>query len=112
MSSRSKKSVEHLFSVELKSKEYIKRVAMSNDAEEKVLIEGFLGELEELSFIEGVMLEMKGVNGILRLDLSEEKFRKLLSKGGSRSHSKGEKRIEILSNEQEESQLHEHESGE
>jgi len=84
MSNGSKKSVEHMFSIELKSKEHVKLVAMANDAEEKVLIEGFLGELEELSFIEGVMLEIKGINGILRMDLREEELRKLLQKGYAR----------------------------
>ncbi len=79
---------EHAFSIELKSKEYVKRVTMSNEAGDSVMFEGFLGELEELSFVEDVMLEIKGVNGILRLDLKEEEFRKLLSKGGCRSHSK------------------------
>jgi len=69
-----------MFSIELKSRAYIKRVAMSNDVEDRVVIEGFLGELEELSFVEGVMLEIKGVNGILRMDLKKEELRKLLQK--------------------------------
>ena len=76
-----KRTVEHAFSVELKSKEYLKRVTMSNEAGDRVLIEGFLGKLEELNFVEDVMLEMKGVNGILRLDLRKEELRKLLQKG-------------------------------
>lgn len=83
-----KRTREHAFSIELKSKEYVKRVTMSNEAGDCVMFEGFLGELGELSFVEDAMLEIKGVNGILRLDLKEEEFRKLLSKGGSRSHSK------------------------
>lgn len=83
---------EHAFSIELKSKEYVKHIAMSNDAEDKVLIEGFLGELEELSFIEGVMLEMKGINGVLRMDLREETFGELLQRGrpGARSRCAAE----------------------
>ena len=78
-----------MFSIELKSKEYVKLVAISNDSFDKVLIEGFLGKLEELNFIEGVMLEIKGANGILRMDLREEDLRKLLQKGncGNQSHS-------------------------
>ena len=76
----SKRKEEHAFSIELKSKEYLKRVTMSNEAGDKVLIEGFLGELEELSFIEGVMLELKGINGILRMDLREEELRRLLQR--------------------------------
>jgi len=81
----SKRAEEHAFSIELKSKEYMKRVTMSNEADDRVLIEGFLGELGELSFVEDVLLEIKGANGILRIDLKEEEFRKLLSKGGRTS---------------------------
>lgn len=81
----SKRTGEHAFSIELKSKEYMKRVTMSNEADDRVLIEGFLGELGELGFVEDAMLEIKGANGILRLDLKEEEFRKLLSKGGRTS---------------------------
>ena len=80
----SKRTKEHAFSIELRSKEYVKHVAMSNDAEDKVLIEGFLGELEEFSFIEGAMLEIKGINGTLRMDLKEEELRNLLQCGQER----------------------------
>jgi hypothetical protein len=72
---------EHTFSVELKSKEYMKRVAIPNEAGDTVLIEGFLGELEAVDLVEGVMLEVKGANGILRMDLKEEELNTLLKKG-------------------------------
>lgn len=88
MPRRTPKENEHAFSVELKSKEYMKHVSMSNDAKDKVLIEGFLGELEEINTIEGVMLEIKGGNGILRMDLKEKELRKWLSKRKRRNHSK------------------------
>jgi len=71
----------HTFSVELKSKEYMKRVAIPNEAGDTVLLEGFLGELEEIDLVEGVMLEIKGANGILRMDLNEEELNTLLKKG-------------------------------
>lgn len=70
----------HTFSIELKSKEYLKRVAIPTEAGDTVLIEGFLGELEEVDLVEGVMLEMKGANGILRMDLKEEELSTLLKK--------------------------------
>jgi len=84
MEDMSKRTKTHAFSIELRSKEYVKHVAMSNDAEDKVLIEGFLGELEEFSFIEGAMLEIKGINGTLRMDLKEEELRNLLQCGQER----------------------------
>ena len=70
----------HTFSIELKSKEYVKRVAIPNEAGDTVLIEGFLGELEEIDLVEGVMLEIKATNGILRMDLKEEELNTLLKK--------------------------------
>lgn len=75
-----KKESSHAFSVELKSKEFLRNVMISNRKGEKVLIEGFLGELEEVSFVEGAMLELRGSNGVLRIDLKEEELEKLFSR--------------------------------
>lgn len=72
----------HAFSIELKSREYLKLVAIPNDIGDNVLIEGFLGELEAVDLVEGVMLEIRGTNGTLKMDLKEEELRKLLTKGG------------------------------
>jgi len=44
-----------------------------------VLFEGYLGALKELSLIEGMVLEVRGENGVLRIDLPEEELRKMLS---------------------------------
>ncbi len=71
----------HTFSIELKSKEYLKLIIIPNDVEDSVSIEGFLGELEEIELVEGVMLEIKGANGTLRMDLEEEELNTLLKKG-------------------------------
>ena len=84
MSNGLKKLGKHAFSIELKSKKFLKLVAIPNDAGDNVLIEGFLGELELVDLVEGVMLEMQGTNGTLRMDLKEEELRKLLTKGGKR----------------------------
>ena len=66
----------HTFSIELKSKEYLKRVAIPTEAGDTVLIEGFLGELEEIDLVEGVMLEIQGTNGSLKMDLKEEELKR------------------------------------
>ena len=86
MSNGLEKVEKHAVSIELKSKEYLKRVAIPSEAGDTVLIEGFLGELEEVDLVEGVMLEIKGANGILRMDLKEEELNTLLKK------RKGERR--------------------
>lgn len=81
MSSGLKKAGKHAFSIELKSKKYLKLVAIPNDAEDNVLIEGYLGELEAIDLVEGVMLEIQGTNGNLKMDLKEEELNKLFKKG-------------------------------
>jgi hypothetical protein len=90
MANLSKMDFSHMFSIELKSKDFVKRFAMPNDSEGKVLIEGFLGEIKELTVIEGVMLSITGVNGVLRLDLKEEELRKLFqASNGAEKQSVG-----------------------
>ena len=81
MSGRARKEDEHVFSIELKSKEHVKRLVMPNENGDNVLIEGFLGKLQNLSFTEGIMLEIQGTNGTLRMDLKEEELERLLPKG-------------------------------
>jgi len=70
--------MEHAFSIEMKSKKHVRHISLSNESHEHVLFEGSLGELEELSIVEGAVLEVKGVNGVLRIDLSEDELRKML----------------------------------
>lgn len=67
--------MEHSFSVEMKSKKYVKNISISDEDYNRVLFEGFLGALKGLSLIGGRMLEVKGSNGVLRIDLSEDELR-------------------------------------
>jgi len=69
--------LEHTFSVEIKSKKYVKNISISDEAHDRVLFEGNLGELLELSLIEDV-LEVIGANGVLRIGLTEDQLRKIL----------------------------------
>ncbi len=69
--------IKHSFSIEMKSKKYVRNISISDEDYNRVLLEGFLGELERLSLIEGRMLEIKGSNGILRVDLSEDELRNM-----------------------------------
>ncbi len=70
--------MEHAFSVDMNSKKHVRHISLSNESHERVLFEGVLGELKDLSMVEGVVLEITGANGILRIDLSEEEIRKML----------------------------------
>jgi hypothetical protein len=69
----------HAFSIEMKSKTHVRHISMSDKSHDRVLFEGYLGALKELSLIEGMVLEVRGENGVLRIDLPEEELRKMLS---------------------------------
>jgi hypothetical protein len=71
-------SSSHMFSIELVSRDCVKCLVIPTENGSKVLIEGFLGDIEELGIIEGVMLEINGSKGTLKMDLSEEEISKLL----------------------------------
>lgn len=68
----------HEFSVEMKSKRHVRNISISNQARDRVLFEGDLGELEEVAFIEGSMLEVRGTNGVLRVELGQRETEKLM----------------------------------
>lgn len=72
--------MEMSFSIEVDSKLHIRNVTLSDDAHGKVLFEGTLGKLEGLSFVDDVVLELKGTHGVLRVDVEERAFRNVLSK--------------------------------
>jgi hypothetical protein len=69
-------SKDRFFSIELKSKAHLKNIAITNGSSESVLIEGILGKLEIARFAEGIILEVIGKNGVLRVDLGEDEITK------------------------------------
>jgi hypothetical protein len=68
----------NVFSVEMKSKDHVKNMTISNEAHDRVLFEGDLGHLEEVSFIGDGMLEVRGTNGVLRVEFGQEEIEKLM----------------------------------
>lgn len=78
MTRNKKNTGSHLFSIELVSRDHVKCLVLPTENDAKVLIEGFLGDIEALGIIEGVMLEINGSNGTLKMDLSEDEISKLL----------------------------------
>jgi len=71
-------NVENSFSVEMRSKRHVKSISISDEGHDRVLFEGSLGELIELSLVEGDVLEFVGVNGVLRVAVTEEQLLKAL----------------------------------
>lgn len=70
---------ERVFTVELKSKRNLKNITLTNGSSDSVLVEGTLGRLMHARFTEGVILEVVGKEGILRVDLEEDEIKKLVS---------------------------------
>lgn len=64
-------SKQRTFSVELQSKANLTNVSITNNQTENVLIEGTIGELKQANFDEGVILQVIGTKGTLRLDIAK-----------------------------------------
>jgi len=70
--------LDHVFSVEMKSKRYVKNISISDEAHDRVLFEGNLGKLLNISLVEGDVLELIGVNGVLRINLTLEQLQETI----------------------------------
>ncbi len=73
------------FTIELESRNQVKSVAVPNGAQ-GVLIEGTIGTLKRVGFLDGVVLEVAGENGTLRVDLARDDLAK------HASNAEGERR--------------------
>jgi hypothetical protein len=69
-----KTNKECTFSIELNSKDKIKKIKVANNNNKDVLIEGSIGKLQHTEFIEDIVLEVVGEEGNLRIDLSPEQI--------------------------------------
>ncbi len=70
------------FSIQLVSKNYLDVVSISEKAD-KVLIEGRLGELKEINFIDNMVLVATYSMGVLRLDITLSDIQSLIEKKSS-----------------------------
>ena len=66
---------ERFFSIDLDSKHQIKNMTMREGKKESTLIEGTIGSLIEATFTEGIVLEVTGTKGTLRLDLQAQEIK-------------------------------------
>ena len=67
-------------SVEMKQRKHVKNIMLSEEGRDHVLFEGNLGQLLELSMVDQRVLEVKGENGVLRIDISLEELEEMISK--------------------------------
>ena len=68
------------FSFELNSREYIKRVSLPSGKGDGLMIEGSLGKLINVVLVEDIMLEVHGVDGIIRIEIARNELEKMLRK--------------------------------
>ena len=61
----------HSFSVEMTSKDHVQTISVSNVPEDAVIFEGELGELVHIEVVEGIMLQITGVHGTIRIDITD-----------------------------------------
>ena len=71
---------ERFFSVELKSKVNLKNVTVRDSSQENVLVEGTIGKLQHAEFADGVVLEVFGDKGVLRVNLTIDDIKKIEKK--------------------------------
>lgn len=71
-------SLDHVVNIEMKSKQYVRNLSISNEAHDRVLFEGNLGKLHRIALVEGDVLELIGSNGVLRLNLTKEQLLEII----------------------------------
>jgi hypothetical protein len=70
------------FSIELNSNQHLTRLSTSSNGggNTGVLIEGTLGKLQHAAFVEPEIFEVKGANGVLRLNLRRSEVKEPVKK--------------------------------
>jgi hypothetical protein len=68
------------FTAEISSKRYVKNVSISNEAHDRVLFEGVFGELQEVYMVDDSVLEIKGTEGTLRIDVTKQELARIFEK--------------------------------
>ena len=68
------------FSAVLDSKKQVKNITLTDNIHQKVFFEADIGQLEQVKFTEGLLLEVIGTKGVLRIDLPVETLRKIVEK--------------------------------
>jgi hypothetical protein len=72
-------------SVEMASKAYVKSLIVADELTGRVLFDADIGNLIGLSLVDGIVLEVRGTNGTLRVDLREREIDAMLRKARSES---------------------------
>ena len=65
---------ERFFSIELGSKASLKNASLASGTRENVLVEGTIGKLLSAEFQDGLVLEVVGSKGVVRINLTEREI--------------------------------------
>jgi hypothetical protein len=65
-------------SVEMNSKRSVRSLIVSDDVHDRILFDADIGDLVGLSLADGDVLEVRGVMGVLRVDLSAKELEAML----------------------------------
>jgi len=74
--------LEHVFSIEIESKRFVKNLVLSDETHETVLFEGTLGESNDISIEEGDVLEIAGRHGTIRISITQDQMLMALKEHG------------------------------
>ena len=69
------------FSIELNSRKSLDDVSISSSVEGRVFFEGSLGNIKEIHYVNGSVLEFKGTQGTICIGIEKKLFSELLSGG-------------------------------
>jgi len=70
---------EHAFSIEMNSERNVRKMSLFDSENGHVFLEGFLGGLRSVSMVEDVMLQIEGLNGTLKIDITREEMQRCLN---------------------------------
>ncbi|MCK4782988.1 MAG: hypothetical protein KAV87_04500 [Desulfobacteraceae bacterium] len=65
------------FSISLNKEKNIKHMTIGNESNSKVLIEGDIGTIDKIKVVDDVLLEIKGINGVIDISLPKNILEKL-----------------------------------
>jgi hypothetical protein len=68
------------FSLELHSRDHIKRVSLPDGSGDRLMIEGSLGCLTVIEMVEDILLEINGINGKMRIGVTRRELEHVLNK--------------------------------
>lgn len=71
------------FSIELISRQQLNDVSISSSTKGRVFFEGSLGDIEDIHYVNGSVLEFKGAKGTICIGVEKKLFKEYISGDGN-----------------------------